>query len=244
VGIFIESFSLETPPNMPAAGRAGPMSLRAAGPPSHLPTLHTCTAELKAATMSIFASTRIDFLQNAAALLTVSSPAASAHLRSFQHQVADEQGVAIPEAGDKVCTACGSLLIPGWSCKTITHDEKRARRSTAKRKPGSRPDVKTLRLQCSSCNTIATLQSAKPRRVPKKIPTRSVPTLEIAQEPNLPISQSANLQSPKVANTMASRKTRGKKTSLQALLAANQQQQRNSQPIAKRGLDLMDFMKA
>ncbi|KAK1081173.1 hypothetical protein LTR48_007554, partial [Friedmanniomyces endolithicus] len=62
-------------------------------------------------------------------------------------------------------------------------------------------------------------------------------------EPKALPSLSANSNSPKLANSATSRKTRGKKTSLQALLAASQQQQRNNQPTAKRGLDLMDFMK-
>ncbi|KAK0282010.1 hypothetical protein LTR35_007107 [Friedmanniomyces endolithicus] len=193
--------------------------------------------------MSTPASTRIAFLQDAADLLTFSSPPASAHLRSVQHQIADDQGVQSPKDGDKVCFACGSVLLPGWSCKTIMHDERRARRSMAKRKPGPRPDVKTLRLQCSLCNAINTTQSDKPRRVSKLISTRFVPTLEVTQDPKVLPPPSADVHSPKLANTSASRKTRGKKTSLQALLAASQQQQCNNQPTAKRGLDFMDFMK-
>ncbi|KAK0944204.1 hypothetical protein LTR29_004336 [Friedmanniomyces endolithicus] len=193
--------------------------------------------------MSTAASARIEFLQNAADLLTVSSPAASAHLRSSRHQVADDHGVERPKDGGKVCIACGNVLLPGWSCKIITHDEKRARLPIANRKPGPRPDVKTLRLQCSLCNAITTLQSDKPRRISKKASSKSISTLEITQEPKCLLPSSAHVHSPKLANTAASRKTRGKKTSLQALLAASQQQQRNSQPIVKRGLDLMDFMK-
>ncbi|KAK0253802.1 hypothetical protein B0A54_13426 [Friedmanniomyces endolithicus] len=193
--------------------------------------------------MSTVASARIDFLKNAADLLTVSSPAASAHLRSSRHQVADGHGVERPQDGGTVCTACGGILIPGWSCKTIKHDEKRARRTLANRKPSPRPNVKTLKVQCSRCNAITPLQSDKPRRVSKKTSTKSISTLEITQDPKpLPLP-SADVHPPKLASTAASRKTRGKKTSLQALLVASQLQQRNSQPIVKRGLDFMDFMK-
>ncbi|KAK0946286.1 hypothetical protein LTR29_002334 [Friedmanniomyces endolithicus] len=125
----------------------------------------------------------------------------------------------------------------------ITHDEKRARRPMAIRKAGPTLDVKILRLQCSLCNAITILQSKKPREISRDKTTKPVPALEITQEPKALPSLSANSNSPKLANSATSRKTRGKKTSLQALLAASQQQQRNNQPTAKRGLDLMDFMK-
>ncbi|KAK0796742.1 hypothetical protein LTR91_014303 [Friedmanniomyces endolithicus] len=69
-----------------------------------------------------------------------------------------------------------------------------------------------------------------------------VPTLEVTQDPKPLPPPSADVHSPKLASTAASRKTRGKKTSLQALLAS-QLQKRDSQPTAKRGLNLMDFMK-
>ncbi|EMC91528.1 hypothetical protein BAUCODRAFT_295641 [Baudoinia panamericana UAMH 10762] len=172
---------------------------------------------------------RLRHLQESSELLVLSSPAAAAHLRVTRNAVAEEQMQDAVPINERICHACGDLLIPGWTCTTTNDDSRRSRRRTNRTKPGMRT------IRCDRCNSTTSLTSAKPSG--SQLQGSAIDSTSAMPKPQLPDPPIPAVE----VSTRPSRKARNSKSTLQSLLAS--QQSKNGPSIAKPGLDLMDFMK-
>lgn len=199
--------------------------------------------------VSTDADARLRFLEQASETLSVTAPAVSSHLRISKRDAALSYGVDAETSGN-ACSACGRKFLLGWSCeplRTASHRQTRQQRING--------DGRITRcVKCSACsttNTIKVQKRAKPQiakashRVQKKnssvLPKEThVPEPQPDPVPALP-SPPAKEHTPQTTQPKptARRKARGKKASLQALLA-NKKEAPKSSGFA---LDFMDFMK-
>jgi hypothetical protein len=208
----------------------GPLRAVSSIPPprSHIPTMATTAVEL-----------RSKFLQEAAHLLVASSPSASAFLGAARDRLLDDAELDLaPKERDALrrecCGACGSLMVPGWSCQ-VSHQTQAVRGGTKKNlaKPATRPD-KLLVYTCSRCHrqTVQTLQPKAPRHVAKKQKV-------ISSKPALPVKKLVEEDDSKVtksANASSKQRKKARKGGLQAMLEKSK-----AQSSSQGGLDLMDF---
>lgn len=182
---------------------------------------------------------RATYLQEAAHLLAPSSPAAAAFLGRARHELiasadADKPSREYDALCREACSACGNILIPGWSCRVSTRFQSQP--DLAGRTQG----VKSLKnhtscvvYECLRCHreTIQALQS-KPRRQMRKlamaVESKPAELSKPAQETNDKIS--------KTNNASSKQRQKARKGGLQALLEKNKAQSSNAG-----GLDLMDF---
>jgi RNase P subunit RPR2 len=187
---------------------------------------------------------RVDFLREAAHLLTIQSPTTSAAIGAAHDKLLREQELDL-EAPTKewnalrreVCGACGSLLVPGWSCK-VRHQTRSGSIGKKEKmgvpKQSVRPE-KDVVYCCLRCNR-RTVQALSPQPSKHTRPkTRGVDLRSpldasaLREKDTEAVSKSAN------ATSKQRKKTR--KGGLQALLDKNKTQTPKSL-----GLDLMDFM--
>jgi RNase P subunit RPR2 len=200
---------------------------------------------------------RLRYLNDAAHLLAVESPAVSAQLLSQYKKIALENVLNPPDARRRdICGACGSIMVPGWTC----HVRSQPRRKTPRkrRKSKSRKTAPSLALKidgietnelkmvynCQVCGRIT--RQILPKKQPPRRPTRitAVPHPSIVN-PSTPTRNldSNKVESVKVASLNASSKKRAKarkQGGLQALLAKKKE---GSEQRGGFGLDLMDLMK-
>jgi ribonuclease MRP protein subunit SNM1 len=193
-----------------------------------------------ASSMAVAFAARQRHLDQASLALLASSPAVSAYL--MEQSLADDLENA--KAGSrkdrgKVCTACGNILLLGWSCHKVT--AKRAGRHPIKSKESSTSGEILVNVVCGKCSSKVTLHKQC------RSPCVQGPKPEIAKpRPSTPAKEmetvpTANAGDTKPApSTATNRKARGKKSSLQSLLAGKRPPATQS---AQGGFDLMDFMK-
>ncbi|KAF2131571.1 hypothetical protein P153DRAFT_383665 [Dothidotthia symphoricarpi CBS 119687] len=184
---------------------------------------------------------RSKFLQEAAHLLAVSSPAASAFLGSARDRLFEDTEQGIP-AKDwdalrrETCGACGNRMIPGWSCKITTRTLSGV---VVKKKPAipnksTRPE-KNIVLDCLRCRrkTIQSLQPRPSRHIRKsKSRVEAKSTLDLVQ----PTKEEEN-KVLKSANANSKQRKKARKGGLQAMLEKN----KTNSSQGGLGLDLMDF---
>ncbi|GAB1728288.1 hypothetical protein NU195Hw_Modified_84t1 [Hortaea werneckii] len=191
---------------------------------------------------------RIRHLHNASLALIASSPAVSAHLQAVRLSILRETGAeATTSDHEPVCTGCGSILIRSWSCSVQRSKGRRGRKI-------AQDENKGIKVACHACKSITILPRLKtPKgRKDNKITAKPSFTAPLPQKPAevphiapeseaLPSSQPAPTADTTSSSASTSRKARGKKQSLQALVAG----QKRSEPTAGAGsgLNLMDFMK-
>jgi hypothetical protein len=188
-------------------------------------------------------SPRLNFLKEATKLLAVSSPTTSATLGAARDRLLQEQGADIeiaPKEWDalrrEVCGACGSLMLPGWSC-VISKE----RRSSIRAK-GAKEEVlnksrkeKDLVYSCLRCHR-RTVQ-----RLPL-VPARRTGIFKGHSKMNQSVSgtEDSNLgrekKESKSMNASSKQRAKARKGGLQAMLA------KSKTTSASKGLDLMDFM--
>lgn len=213
-------------------------------------TLQRPPAYVSAAAMaSTAASARLQHLHNASLALVVASPATAAYLQSTHLAIADEGNDRERLADNEVvCKACGNILIPGWSCKSLTRNDNKRERPTRSRKESR--DVKTVKLECLRCHTTSTALQQKPLKAPSRArkpathtlqPNIKGPGVNMLPVPAVATGKSLETQAKAPIASTTNRKARGKKSSLQSLLAS---QKRPAAVATKNsGLDLMDFIK-
>lgn len=184
---------------------------------------------------------RSKFLQEAACLLAVSSPAASAFLGSARDRLFEDTEQDIP-AKDwealrrETCGACGNRMIPGWSCKITSQSSSSgiAKKKSVSSKESARAD-KNLVYDCLRCHR-KTIQSLQPRpsRHVKKLTSRveADPTLNLEQ----PVKEDESKML-KSANASSKQRKKARKGGLQAMLEKN----KTNSSQGGLGLDLMDF---
>lgn len=191
--------------------------------------------EVKISNMATAERARLEYLDSASSLLIISSPAVSSHLQSVK-QCDTETTIS----RDKIipCPACGNLMLPGWSCKQSA-TQKRTRRDRL----AGKQTASQFTLECLKCFRITTIEAKRPVNASPSKTLDQPRTIQKAK----PVSQSKELAS-STATTMdsstpskidAKRRGRGKKSSLQALLA----ERKTYTPAKAPGLSLEDFMK-
>src|SRR5262249_38838457 len=94
---------------------------------------------------------RLRFLQASARAVFLSSPSTSRHLLTQSTEIARSQNVQFQTSQGDVCTACGSLLLPGWSTSTNLASKKSKNRRGATPKAQA-PQPKILSRSCSTCD--------------------------------------------------------------------------------------------
>lgn len=188
--------------------------------------------------MTDLVATRARYLQEAARLLAVSSPSASAFLGSARNKLIQETELDTTSKDWDVlrrdtCGACGNLLVPGWSCQVSTRQQ--AQRRSRRGKDG--PKVSTLPATelvytCTRCRrrTEQILQH-QPRRRPASQHVISSKSETSSSRPETE-GESKGL---KTANTSSKQRQKARKGGLQAMLEKNKAQK------STQGLDLMDF---
>ena len=184
---------------------------------------------------------RLQYLDEASLRLLTTSPALSAHLQGARQALADENGNEVVSHGSTWnCAACGSVMVPGLSCTSIRDPpRKRIRKDRLAKQEFA---VKTVKLQCSRCDAITTIEAVKPERSRKVQVAQTRPTTSVHEDTAVenriitkPTTESAEKTSRK--------RTRAKKsTSLQSMLAG--QKVVKSKETQGFGLDLMDLMRS
>lgn len=179
-----------------------------------------------------------NYLINAAHLLRITAPDASAHLMSHMNQLLDEHGVYRSEAQlQHACGGCGAISITSWG--TMNTDTPKPSRRKAKRlasrstgagsSSGSTEASKTTNkyrtMHCVRCqrDTIITLTPpGRASRLKAKKPTN--------------IKRPAAQDTPKpTVNSSSKKRAKNRKAGLQALLSGQKQ--------AASPLSLSHFMK-
>ena len=182
---------------------------------------------------------RLRYLRNASESLFTSSPTVSAHLQTVRHAVAEGKGYgAASQQSKRDCTSCGSILVPGWSCKSVK--EATAKRTRKDRLVPKQPGLKVIRRQCSKCDAVTTIETAKPKRDRKAqtSPSRPFPAAhQDRKSDKLPASPQPTFTPERTPR----RRAKNKRSSLQSMLA-NQKKTGDKEPTGF-GLDLMDFAK-
>jgi RNase P subunit RPR2 len=191
-------------------------------------------------------SSKLQFLEAAAYLLAVPSPTISATLGAARDRVLESQDVDTESHSKEwdairrqFCGACGSVMIPGWSCEV-----RQENRPTTMVK-GTKKDTlmhsnnrkeKDIVYICSRCNR----KTAQPLRFRAATRPRGTSLRPTAVNPIPEVKDSSLQDATKVvksANSSSKQRAKARKGGLQAMLA-----QSKNQGSASKGLDLMDFM--
>lgn len=190
--------------------------------------------------MSSAATSRTIFLDKASLLLAAAAPAVSAELRSSLNNDPAYSKIA---SQDDVCAckSCGTILLPGWNCSTLRRTtERRTRQDRLTKNPAS----KSLSLQCSQCNFVTTVESAKPARqgLNKAIrtqPNTSTKSRNVSEDGQRDLTKPNTVIPGTTESAPRKRSRNNKKSTLQALLA----DRKSSGKSKTSGLDIMDFVK-
>ncbi|KAI4123165.1 MAG: hypothetical protein LQ347_006259 [Umbilicaria vellea] len=206
---------------------------------------------------------RLSFLDRAAHSYAVSAPSTSAHLMTQYRTVAVVHGregsLLLPKG---TCGACGSIMIPGQTCRirvddgpvsraSSSHDRKK-RRKPSERRPFNRQREKTLGSECLRCwrTTRQPLQRSNPSHQANARPS-ILPVKSLAGSLSTPSSAPGELHVPRTSNNdslqtaprnaNSKKRARARKESgLGAMLAKAKSSQTASRGF---GLDLLDMMK-
>ena len=198
---------------------------------------------------------RLRFLNDSAHLIAIGSPTTSAVLGSHYDKLLAENDLDL-QASKKdqdsrrreVCSACGSLMIPGWSCHVIQENIKPKEAQRAKKfsrkSTGKLEKVKVY--SCLRCHR-KTVQHVLAREskvlLKKPIVSKSQTILHVASAAPASITEYASA-TPKSANASSKKRAKARKQGgLQAMLAKSK-----TEPLGPSsgdfGLDLMDLMKS
>jgi hypothetical protein len=182
---------------------------------------------------------RLRYLEIASQCLLVSSPAISAHLQAERNSTLDEgDNETNTSRSHRSCNACGTILIPGWSCKAIEG----VRQSRAGH---TKPRQQVKMLLCSACGAMAVDNRLRKTDRPQKPSTESRTSNKApdtrAIDGRIPNENSiASLQSKTTHVKASNRRTRNKKSTLQSMLA--DQKKADSEKPKGFGMDLTDLM--
>jgi len=184
---------------------------------------------------------RLRYLDSASYLVFASSPSTSAFLQNEYRKTADGANLTeSEERQQRVCSACGTILISG-----ITSQEHKVRTTTKRRKRGNSPPSvlaeKTQYVECSRCNSRTNRKRDTPKSTQKLSKTDKRPTAVKGQGMSSPPSSSHKPTSSHRA-TRTKKRTR-KANSLQALLARSKLETPATQSPGF-GLDLKDLLKS
>ena len=178
---------------------------------------------------------RSKYLKEAAHLLAVSSPSASASLGEARYRIIESNELLAKESNAirrETCRACGGLLIPGQSCRVAIEPQiHRPRDKSIPRKECS--SASNIVYTCLRCNR-STLQALppKPRRLLKKHAGRPDSALIDAQKQS---GQGDDQQLPRSTKSTSKQRQKARRGGLQAMLEKTKAQS------SQQEFDLMDF---
>jgi len=185
---------------------------------------------------------RLKFLQEAARILAVPSPAVSANIGAAHDGIltAEERDLGLSQKDwnalrREVCGCCGNTMVPAWSCR-VSHRIRPTRRSKTSSEASDRPE-KQLVYSCLRCDrrTVQTVQSRPPKHVRSKATNKEDAPLAAVSTKALAAEDSRVAKS---VNATSKQRKKARKGGLQAML------DRNKVTKSAQGsqLDLMDFM--
>jgi RNase P subunit RPR2 len=190
-------------------------------------------------TMADITTSRAHYLQEAAHLLAISSPAASAFLGTARARFIEDVESEVPAKEwdalrRETCGACGSLLIPGWSCEISTKSLPLKSGLSRKGKPNdlaiSNPSTVYNCLRCH--RTTEQKLQPRPRKHLKKSKAVVIPQPSMVTKTTM---KEEDVKAVKTANASSKQRQKARKGGLQAML------EKNKTKSASQGLDLMDF---
>ena len=181
---------------------------------------------------------RANYLQTATYLLAVSSPAAAAIIGSARDRYIEDAGLVLPTKELEtlrrgICGACGSPLLPGWSCKVVNRPQVVSNR---KKGQGQGHVHETTKSDKSTIYTCLRCHRETTHMVQQR-PARSVRKSKAHTDglDKLPVRENDHKIS-KTANASSKQRQKARKGGLQAMLEKNKASISNST-----GFDLMDF---
>ncbi len=183
---------------------------------------------------------RSTFLREAAHLLAVSSPTTSAFLGAAQDRLIadadlDLQSKEVDALRRSFCGACGSPMIPGWSCKVSHQNEIKRMRSGKKPSKDSTQPAKQIVYTCLRCErqTSQSLQTRPSRHVRKSAAKKISQPLPDTKPKEQTTDASKVVKS---VNASSKERKKARKGGLAAMLEKSKSQNSN-----QGGFDLMDF---
>jgi RNase P subunit RPR2 len=185
---------------------------------------------------------RLRYLKDAAHLLAIASPIASANLGAAHNKILETEGADLElprKEWDALrrsfCGACGSPMLPGWSSK-VSHKVQPRKIITGSQKGKSTTLSKAQKdvvYTCLRCNR-TTVQPIQTK--PSKYLKRAIRGLEAkaaaAQSPD----QKEDKKVAKSASVSSKQRAKARKGGLSVMLA------HSKSSIGNTGLDLLDFM--
>ncbi|KAK2606939.1 hypothetical protein N8I77_005658 [Diaporthe amygdali] len=195
---------------------------------------------------------QLQFLTDAAHLLSASSPETSAFLMSRRTSLLVDHDVPInDQQRQHVCSCCGHIMIPGRGTELkIGADralkagvKKQSKTQSAPVSASQKPGISKV-FTCGKCSRYTKLQLPAPRPLPKaraksKSKSKTVNQERMPQEkrPSAAAAEPAKLS----ANASSKKRAKNRKAGLQALL--DQRSGQSSSASSGLGLSLSDFMK-
>ncbi|KAK7536176.1 uncharacterized protein J3D65DRAFT_406832 [Phyllosticta citribraziliensis] len=197
-------------------------------------------------------SARLRFLDDSARLLSFGAPETSSFLEAQHDRLLVENGMAVPELRRReVCGACGTILIPGHSCRILQERKQpaavqdngangRISKQKGTRKAVKGGDGKEKVYVCSKCHSETRIPLPTPKarmnKMKKGTHDAAAETSESGVEPvaERPVSS--------VANVGSKKRAKARKGGLQAMLASSRKE--NKPASQGFGLDLMDLMRS
>ncbi|KAJ0124658.1 rnase p rpr2 rpp21 snm1 subunit domain-containing protein [Diaporthe amygdali] len=195
---------------------------------------------------------QLQFLTDAAHLLSASSPETSAFLMSRRTSLLVDHDVPISDQQRQhVCSCCGHIMLPGRGTELkIGADralkarvKKQSKTQSAPVSASQKPGISKV-FSCGKCSRYTKLQLPAPRPLPKaraksQSKSKTVNQERMSQEkrPSAAAAEPAKLS----ANASSKKRAKNRKAGLQALL--DQRSGQSSTASSGLGLSLSDFMK-
>lgn len=196
---------------------------------------------------------QLQFLTDAAHLLSASSPETSAFLMSRRTSLLVDHDVPVTDhQRQHVCSCCGHIMIPGQgtelrlgvdkALKGRVRKQPKAQGAPQAAAPSSsqKPGISKV-FTCGKCSRYTKLQlpATKPLKARAKSKSKGVEQQKVPEEkrPAASSTEHARLS----ANASSKKRAKNRKAGLQALLG--QRSGQGSGPSSGLGLSLSDFMK-
>ena len=189
---------------------------------------------------STSAAARLRYLDSASHLLFASSPSTSAFLQNEYRKTADGANWTQPEERQqKVCSACGTILISGITAKKLKVETSPKRR-TRGNSSASQPRETLEDIECSRCNSRTRRKRDDQLRTPKLSKLDKKP-LSVRLDLKAASSPSSVREAASSEGTTVTKRRKRKANGLQALLTRSKLETPATQP-SDFGLDLKDFL--
>ncbi|KAK2746960.1 hypothetical protein FQN57_002532 [Myotisia sp. PD_48] len=194
---------------------------------------------------------RLKFLQTSADQLSLTSPSTAAYLRTVHNGILHNRSNSLTVKNRRdACPACGSIRVPGVTCKIFTARKSQSR--TRSQRPGisTTPSTNVI-YECTRCHHKTVIQklqrSLRQESKKKRAPIdNSTPRTEPVSESNISPTQGIGGKpaTPKDASDNTNSKRRAKSRKQTGLLAslATKKMQPSSAPSST--LDLFDFLQS